>query len=224
MATLLEAEAPPTAPPELKSKKANTAAFKVVPDVLVDQRRQPAVPSPVSTGWADNHDRSLSANRNPSPGLLDDQERPMHARRRAIGCIQQCRVAKKRVLHQVTSELSVLQLSRPEDRLSRPRSHGEDQARLVDRVGAGNEPAGPVEHLVRVGGTGCPRELELVKPANQLGLKVLGIVERRCDTAAAPIPSFLDQDDLFGLGRSACLDEHESRLRCPGLDELLVSG
>ena len=44
MATLLEAEAPPTAPPELKSKKANTAAFKVVPETrpLRDRIREAA--------------------------------------------------------------------------------------------------------------------------------------------------------------------------------------
>lgn len=45
MAVLLDAEAPPTAPPELKSKKATTAAFKVIPETrsLRDQIREAAV-------------------------------------------------------------------------------------------------------------------------------------------------------------------------------------
>ncbi len=44
MATLLDAEAPPTAPPELKSKKATTAQFKVIPETraLRDQIRDAA--------------------------------------------------------------------------------------------------------------------------------------------------------------------------------------
>src|SRR5262245_43704612 len=46
VATLLDAnaEAPPTAPPELKSKKATTAAFKVIPETrpLRDQIRDAA--------------------------------------------------------------------------------------------------------------------------------------------------------------------------------------
>jgi geranylgeranyl diphosphate synthase, type II len=43
--TLLDTEAPPTAPPELKSKKATTAAFKVIPETrpLRDQIRDAAV-------------------------------------------------------------------------------------------------------------------------------------------------------------------------------------
>ena len=45
MPTLLDTEAPPTAPPELKSKKATTAAFKVIPETrpLRDQIREAAV-------------------------------------------------------------------------------------------------------------------------------------------------------------------------------------
>lgn len=45
MATLLDVEAPPTAPPELKSKKAPTAAFKVIPETrpLRDRIRDAAV-------------------------------------------------------------------------------------------------------------------------------------------------------------------------------------
>lgn len=44
MATLLEQETPPTAPPELKSKKANTAQLKVIPETraLRDQIRETA--------------------------------------------------------------------------------------------------------------------------------------------------------------------------------------
>ena len=46
MATLLEVEreVPPSAPPELKSKKATTAAFKVIPETrpLRDQIREAA--------------------------------------------------------------------------------------------------------------------------------------------------------------------------------------
>jgi geranylgeranyl diphosphate synthase, type II len=43
--TLIDTEAPPTAPPELKSKKATTAAFKVIPETrsLRDQIRDAAV-------------------------------------------------------------------------------------------------------------------------------------------------------------------------------------
>jgi geranylgeranyl diphosphate synthase, type II len=45
VATLLDVEAPPTAPPEMKSKKATTAAFKVIPETrpLRDRIRDAAV-------------------------------------------------------------------------------------------------------------------------------------------------------------------------------------